>query len=616
MDDRLVMQQHRVRDILTWCFFCTLMVAFVTVSASSRQDSADVFSAELTKAEIRKTQYSQLAEALWRTLPWTPLSHGGFGQHDGISVLGGTNSDLAVSIGGRAMVDPWSGQFQLLQVAPEGIETATLRLGTESIGKSAALTLSSLDIVPRRFNSATPYLSLWYHQSGGELIATDITFAQNISQNVSFNVGVRRSGAPGRFAGTDFDIWNIRAGLRWELDSLSTAEFNWQTASVNSDLWGGVTSQGLASSISEELAPTVFVGLQSETRRNDVTATFTRQLSADSSSVLSISAYGSVNALRRTYDTTETIRGSLFGVLARLTQNLPFGKLHVGAGVDRLESDGWKYSRSVNTIAPQVFGHLSMPLSDLFLLRGAARVVIDQGNVRTGAGVGLDVNTGRHGVRFDLSTMQRTPTPSEHGTLKPEHHILSTLGTVLSAGLWKSNITAYYRRVNNPIVTTALRDGETILSSSYINANTRDMMGLVADLRGVVGHWEVFAIARVSQQFLDAKNDDRAPLLMADVSLAYMMLFGNSVVRMGVRSSVLSSARLPQFNPLDWSYVEPTNQTGGQFDGGSVFVSALLGNASVRASFENIFAQRWYTTSFAPEISQSIRLSVTWAFLE
>jgi hypothetical protein len=40
---------------------------------------------------------------------------------------------------------------------------------------------------------------MWYTQGGGDLIAADVSMAQNVAPGVNVNVGVRRSGAYGRF---------------------------------------------------------------------------------------------------------------------------------------------------------------------------------------------------------------------------------------------------------------------------------------------------------------------------------------------------------------------------------------------------------------------------------
>ncbi|MBK7032063.1 MAG: hypothetical protein IPH49_02045 [Ignavibacteria bacterium] len=57
-------------------------------------------------------------------------------------------------------------------------------------------------------------------------------------------------------------------------------------------------------------------------------------------------------------------------------------------------------------------------------------------------------------------------------------------------------------------------------------------------------------------------------------------------------------------------------KSGDQYDGLNVFLMAIVGNATVRASYENILGQRWYTTSYAPEITRAIRLSVDWSFFD
>ena len=197
----------------------SLPIPLYTMGRLSAHDSEA--NAHITKLQMRLLQYGQLAEALHKGTSWTPLSHGGFGQNDGLSVMGGMNVDLGVSINGRPLSEPWSGAYQLVQAQPAGLERVELLTGTDAVGLAPSMTLTALNMQSMIHNSATPYTSLWYHQAGGDIVAMDGTFSQNVAENFNVTLGVRRSGANGRYLNTDFDIWNIRAAIRWTMSARS-----------------------------------------------------------------------------------------------------------------------------------------------------------------------------------------------------------------------------------------------------------------------------------------------------------------------------------------------------------------------------------------------------------
>lgn len=583
--------------------------------------------AHITKLQMRLLQYGQIAEALHKGTSWTPLSHGGFGQNDGLSVMGGMNVDLGVSINGRPLSEPWSGAYQLVQAQPAGLERVELLTGTDAVGLAPSMTLTALNMQSMIHNSATPYTSLWYHQAGGDIVAMDGTFSQNVAENFNVTLGVRRSGANGRYLNTDFDIWNIRAAIRWTMSARSHLHVHYELASLNSSLWGGIRTAGLSPQFTESTAPPVHSNLRDETRRHDLSATLTQILSDDTSSVLSASVYGSYNALRRLRDSTTwtsvtdtlgalTLRGGSVGGILRYDQRIGPLRLRIGGGADVIRNDASVYADESYGVVPQAFGHIMIPLSAGLQFRGAGRVALQFDRVLIGAGAGLSVQTGNAVYRADVATSQRAPTLSEGTSLLPERHLLlSVSGTWLSPN-FETSVTAYGRLITDPIVSTGSRTNEVMALTNSFNATSRRIIGAVANSMLRIGNVELRPRVRITISNTNDVADDRFPLAMADLSVAYVYEVGRNSVRLGVCGTVMSAARLPQYVAPSWTYVDPLTSTGGQYDGLNVFLSAIVGNATVRASFENILGQRWYTTSLAPEIVRSIRLSVDWSFFD
>lgn len=663
---------HRVKTIFTWwCFFCigvlapmqalsqaqapaqgappaqppardtaftqrTVVVtdsmpapwrALGRLTASDRETET-----QITKLDMRKLQYGALADALYRGTHWTPLSHGGFGQNDGLSVMGGMNVDLAVSINTRPLTETWSGTYQLIQAQPAGLERVEILTGTDAVGLAPSMTLTAMNMQSMIHNSATPYTALWYHQGGGDIVAMDGTFSQNVAENFNVTVGVKRSGANGRYTNTSFDIWNLRAALRWTMSARSHLMVSYELASLNTGLWGGVRYAGLSSEFTEDAAPPVNFTLADNTRRHDITANFAQLLADDSTSVLTASLYGTYSAVRRYGDsanygsTEDTLYGSLrtaavLGAQLRYDQTIGVMRLRVGVLSDVTRRPVEMRGETVETYNmdysnTQAFGHITFDLTPSLIFRGAARLALQDARFMIGAGAGLQLLTSDGHYSVDASTSERAPFETEGYALDAERHYLFSASGQWNTKNIRASATAYARFINDPIVAVGVSNNGVYTSATSSNASSRMILGVAADATWRVGDIEVRPVVRVTRSTTADVEDQRFPLMMGDLSVAYVYEVGRNSVRLGVSGRWLSTATLPQYVAPSWTYAEPTMKSGDQYDGLNVFLMAIVGNATVRASYENILGQRWYTTSYAPEITRAIRLSVDWSFFD
>lgn len=585
----------------------------------------------IRKEDLRRVQYQQLADAVARTTPWNQLSHGGFGQHDGVRVAGGRNADLSVGINGRAVVDPWSGMYQLVQAQPASIDRIELVIGTDAVGRASSMTLSELNLTTITHNTATPFTSLWYHQGGGNLVAFDGTLSQNVAQGVNATIGVRRSGAEGAYERTGFDIWNVRAALRWTLSAHTHALVTYQLASLNTNLWGGLTRASLPSSIPDIATTPLYAQLRDETRRHDLTVHVAHMFDRDSSSVVRATGYMSVASLLRLRDSTMFVdagdtltgmgmSGRTIGMQVRYDQRLGDMRLHLGASIDAQQLDATTvYARSFSDVVPQLFAHLRVPVASWLDLRAAGRLQSAQGRVLTGGGLAAEIRLGGDvHLSADVSSALRLPSATEGRGLLPERHLLAMVrATGMSATLgW--TITAFARTIADPIRTVPQRvSNETIMSTTSLQGTQQSILGVVGSATWRVGPIELIPTLRVQTSSSDSVGGgSEVPACMADLSVGYVFDAGFSTVTLGVRSTIITQHWAPQFVPVTWTYVRPSAEAPLQFDGLNAFLSARVGNATVRASYENILGQRWYTTSLAPEVTRAIRLSVDWSFLD
>jgi hypothetical protein len=220
-------------------------------------------------------------------------------------------------------------------------------------------------------------------------------------------------------------------------------------------------------------------------------------------------------------------------------------------------------------------------------------------------------------LKADVSSAQRAPTAGEGFAVTPERHVLGTV-----TGRWTGDGVsiegqAFYRLITDRLVTTSDRDEEQFIrTTTTANGPTASGAGITAQARIEDQWFELRPIVRAFVSQTDGTDDARFPGLMAEMYAAAVYRLGSNSVRLGVRGVVVTEMASQQYVPTTATYVAPVGRQGFVNNGLDLYLTAILGNASIRASYENMLAERWYTTAVAPEIIRDIRLSVTWSFFD
>lgn len=619
----------------------TPLLTMGSLVAMLPRDSPGLSALSITKVNRRTIRYQTMGELLARGSPYMPLSQGGYGQQDAISVLGGTNVDLSISSNGRPLFEPWSQQYNLAQAPPDGTESIEILTGAHAIGLGSTLSLSAVNMQDMQHNTSTPFSQLWYGQGGGDFIAADVAFSQNVAPGLNATVGVRRSGAQGRYTNTAFDIWNLRIALKYTMDTLNHFGLSYSLASQNTLLWGGLRSVIPLNELTERTAPTVFNGLTDESRRHDVTLTATHFFSVERTHSITAQVYTSTNDMLRIRDSTlstsptDTIGNITFlsrhyGALVRSEHHVEDVTLNLGAGIDAVLLDSTVYNSAVNDYRPQLFAHLTIPVSS-FTLFAAGRATIVNNTILSGTGFGMSWKSAGTSLILDASTIQRAPTPAEGLSLQPERQSVLSFSFKRRASLFDVGAIVFYRVEDAPLVTFSDRDSlqrirktTTIngpaqtLGGAYVYANIRT--GTIIEEAGIGsgrGWWLEFQpMIRSHYQPNVTDSTRRFPLLLGELTVSFVYQTGLNSIRLGATGKVTSPTASIQYVPLTWTYTSPADVQRWAVNGVDAFLQASLGNASVRIAYENIFAQRWYTTAIAPYIIRDIRFSVTWSFFD
>ena len=587
-------------------------------------DSSVGACASLRKQNIRTVQYENMADVLRRATLWMPLRNGGFGQYDAMSILGAHPGQTGVSLDGRPMTDLWSGQLHLAQIPVGSLDRIEFLYGTDAIGLSSQASSVLMNMQSVIYNSAAPYMSMWYHQGAGDLVAANVVFAQNVARGLNVSVNVRRAGARGLYQRTDFDQWNLDLQARWTIDSRQSLHVRYGLATVNTQVWGGVDTSGAASTF-EQTTP-VFLQdqrtLQDESRRHDLTVTYLRHLTDDSTSVLTTQAYASGQSMHRnlgsalavlTGDTSgvSTICGAHSGFVVRLEEKHGDLRLRAGTHLAFRTIDSSSLTLPSAILLPEAFAHAEYSIAPSLLLRSAIRVHSVSENIALSFGFGASLFHGPTFVKADLSMFRHAPSAMQQRfSVLSEGHTLAVVEAATQIGGISTSIMGYYRQVGDAIELSTTSPAATLI---FTNNGKRSILGVImrADLH--LGGIDIAPRVRYQETALQGSTEN-ASITMLDCMVSYEYRTVSNSVRFGVNASWMPTSTLPGYEPLYWTFRQGAGQASAQFDGMAAFMTANVGNASLRLSYENIFSSWWTSVLNAPELMRVFRLSVDWSF--
>jgi len=579
----------------------------------------------ISKADRRHVRYTNLSELLERSLLLPRLSHGGFGGYDAPSMFGGEQRDLTVYQDGRPLVDPWAGGPALSSLAPEGANSHDIVTGTDAVGLAPTSTLTAVNMPTSIHNTAVPYSSLWYAQGGGGLIAADVTLSQNVAPNLNVTVGLRRNGAIGIYDRTDFDVWNGRVAMRAILIAQTHLAIRYDVTSHNSDQWGGLRQDVPLFSTTEVSAQPRYQTLRDETRRHDLSAMVTHVFDADTTVVFTAQVYGTSLALLRLRDSTTAtnqedgssyvVRSRNYGGITRLEFSLGPVRLAAGATSDILTSDRFvEADRANEDVTTALFAHGRLALDSTLTLRAAARTDVRWGKVLTGFGSALRWAPSRSvDVDIDVATAQRAPTLAEGRDLDPERHLLMSV----TARLEGFRLLAYRRTVASTILANDIVDQfGTAVSTKSITAGERTTTSVGLSYKTTIGDITIEPLLRLTETTQDGVTDERLPAVAGRLDVSYRYAIGNNSVQLGIVGAMMSPLRSRTWSPISWQYTSTTLRQNAIVNGLDLYLAAVLGNATVRVGYENVFAQRQYTVAMYPDIVRNISVVLHWTFLD
>lgn len=339
------------------------------------------------------------------------------------------------------------------------------------------------------------------------------------------------------------------------------------------------------------------------------------------------------------------------GATARVETSLKIGefltRLEAGGTLGVKRSDDNPYFAGATQEVVNGFGRLELGLADNVRLSGGLRLALLGGVPQLAFG-GKAIVRLADGLECtaDISRSFRAPSLAEelNARTSTESHLLGfaafSYHSAFAWGQFSASASVFYRFVSNPILAqaafaqVAVSTTQTISqiydASSY-NGRTRSVLGgsCSADIRlfralFANGNLLLTGTAQGYLSTTDDTPDKRLPALYASLMAQYEYVVGRSVLRLGARVRVLTPLHGERFLPTTWSYAASGPFAGAEPEGAQqltgngidIVAGAEVGNAYIRATYQNALNQQWYLVPVYPQYPSAIRLSVSWTFLD
>ena len=579
----------------------------------------------INKRDLEFLEYNSFSEILTEKTPSFPLFLGNPAMFNSASLFAGNN--VAVNFNNRPILDLEYSSFNLDQMPTEFFENAEVIVGSDAVIYSDNTDGTLINFQEINYNTKIPFTRLWYSQGGYDFLSGDGVYSQNILPNLNYTFGFRRQSGNGRYEKSWIDSWNVRNLVRWNISrqlNISLVE--------NFTNHGLATNGGLNTETSTDITDPIYANsyypnLNERVFRHDLTLSASSYITKDSSTSISSNIFLSNsqwirnlsdNLLGKSIDSTRrnTHISKYYGFNLKLEQNIK-NIIFLSSGIESYYADMEQavFNPNLSTTSLSAFARGQMNLFDFIVLSGGLRYrrFGDFNTLNYGTKAIFKFNNNSNFL-FDFSQSQEIPPAFAMNIAKNTNNILALSEFSYSGKSNKFALGAYYKSIDNQIEFHDI-DNNSInfsISQSAINKN-------------YWGTYIEYKIQLIDNLFLAGKilfnssfeksNQINFPEIYSTMKTYYQINRGNSILKLGLSGSIISSYTGKKFLPQYRNYIQYDNESGLMNDGIKVFALARLGNAFIKASFENILSQNYYYVPLYPMYDRNFRFSFSWSFL-
>ncbi len=584
---------------------------------------------KIAKEDLLFKDYSGFPDIIAEELPAYPLNLGYYGHYNHFSLFGGMPADISFRYNGRPMDDLLYGTLNPAQLQTEAYENIEIYTGSDAVVFSDNASSAFINLQEMRFNTKYPYTKLWYSQAGYDFISADIIFAQNFAKDWNFNLGIRRQAGDGRFENFYLDGWNLRTGLRWNPSDMMSISLSENFTNHGLGLNGGIDADASTDIYDNIAAEPYYDALSERVWGHDITLSASLLLAEDSSSAVSGSAYFSYNTWSKNRPEVLYTGGSdTFGYLEHLSRTygfslnyeqeiLSFFTLRTGGDIAHYALEKSYYSGGADDMKIAAFGHGTLDIFDDIIFSGGFRISRFKGFTALSAGAKGIFRISDFDLLIDLSRSERLPSAMEGFELSKEKHLLALTEIVWNRDETDITLGAFARKIDSPIESDTLQNEEgKIINTISENGESREIYGAHLKINTfLLGRIGLSFFAQTYKSFASGEEENRYPLFYAGGTAYYRLIFGRSILRLGMKIFALGEKQGMRFIPQTRAYIEYPYRSSLTFNGLEVFARARLGNAYVKAAYQNVLSRGYYFVPVYPGLDANFRLSFSWSFM-
>lgn len=575
----------------------------------------------ITKQNIQRINYNTLFDILSRQGELYGMSLGINGHNNNFFAYGSLDNNITYSYNGIPLTNLYSGSYNIQDFSPEFFERIEVFKGSDAVILSPTQSQVYTNIQEIIYNTKTPFTRMWYSQQGGSFISVDGVFSQNFAKDWNFTFGFKKMSDNLDFENMADDSWNIRALLRYNIDSSSSLSLvnNFTNNKIITN--GGNNPEQSTDIYSSINSVPYFSKIQLRKYRHDLNLTYTNQFGLFR---LTNSLYFTSNVNERKLpkfsedDTLGNVDNTEIQIGNRVNLDFNYKSIDfkVGSNVNSFTSNGTNYFNEYSGLLWNLYSRMELQIFDNSRFSGGVNYGTLAGNSFLGAGAKLKVDLGNSLVYFDYSYSSKNGLVTSNN-LKNEKTNLIIFGLDIDNNI---KLEAYYRNSKDPIyyklkneyITEQINIGDYQAYGGFITYNAT----LMTDIFDESDNLSLFAQARFN--LINGNDDlkDYYPPFTLNSGFNYKFMVNQSELNLGLKAGLLGEKSAPRFIPISNSYILSNTSVGMQTTGLGVYAIAKLGNAFVKIEWSNILDANYYIASYFPERGRTIKLSVAWSFFD
>jgi hypothetical protein len=545
-----------------------------------------------------------------------------------ISVFNSFAHHLNVSLNGISLNDHLSNAGNLYSIHPEAVHKAQMYIGSDAaiIGGSAG---PYIYLQENMYSTSKPFSKLWYIQGGYDLIGTEGLLTQNIDTNLNIHGSFRRLSSGGMLQNAGSESWNTRLGIRYAPTNKIHYSMQWLFGNHGSYHNGGVIGEYQNPINANVMYDNYFQRRYSHHVQFNMTA----HTLVNTNDVLLFNAFYQNELLETRGINPYIIRDSTrleFSPSTRFGMHIRHEIPNVFPGFSFMNEIGFNYGNYTlfnrfkdSDYMLHAYSYAKYDLTPDNVLRFGIRMVHSTGGNYINPGISFTTQLAPSvSMKFDISQTSIVPSIMQRslfmlGTLEQHQLMFASLNYAVDS--FSMSFQPFYRMIQNPHLQSIVYDTSQGLPrfSSLQPMSEPDMSSFGVHVRN---RWNSgpFLIDASVQYTQNSDIYRPAPRIQARIQAEYSLIFGASTVTFGCTARMIEHSTTMRFIPYISTFAHDSMQSMNDvsWNGLDVHVSAILGNARIRASVMNLLSAKLMDVSGYPIQDNIIRLSLNWSFFD